>query len=393
MSGPVVHPVFVDLVVVDVATLNGAPQIATFFGDLGARVIKVEHPRGDPLRQLVDAEGVALQWKLTNRNKACVTLDVAQPDGRALLGRLLERADLVVSALSASRLVAWGLDAATLHAVHPRLVAVNLTTYGASGPWADRPGSGTLAEAVAGLAHLTGSADGPPTLAPVGLGDHLGVLHGIIAALTGLLARGGARHFDVSMTQPILALLAQRLAQVARSGVDPGRRGNRFPTMAPRNAYRAADGRWVAITAGTDDLAARLFEVVGHPELATDARFRTNHDRVANVDALDAFVGDWIATRRAATAVDTLLANRVSAAVVDDVPAVLANEHFRARGEIVTVDEPGAGTVTTAAPAIAGLGTIRHLGRDLGADNAAIYEEWLGIDAAELARLRAASVV
>ena len=104
-------------------------------------------------------------------------------------------------------------------------------------------------------------------------------------------------------------------------------------------------------------------------------------------------VGDWIAAGSGATVGDALLANRVSAALVDDVPAVLANEHFRARGEIVTVDEPGAGTITTAAPAIGGLGTIRHLGRDLGADNGEIYEQWLGIDAAELARLRSAGVV
>jgi formyl-CoA transferase len=163
--------------------------------------------------------------------------------------------------------------------------------------------------------------------------------------------------------------------------------------MAPRNAYRAADGRWVAITAGTDDLVVRLFEAIGRPELARDGRFRTNRDRVANVDALDALVGDWIAARPAAAAVDALLANRVSAAVVDDVPAVLANEHFRTRGEIVGVDDPEAGTITTSAPGIGGLGAIRHLGRDLGADNAAIYEEWLGVDATDLALLRAAGIV
>src|SRR5204862_8226312 len=116
------------------------------------------------------------------------------------------------------------------------------------------------------LAHLTGPADAPPTLAPVGLGDHLGVLQGIIAALTGLLARGGAmgtHQFDVSMTEPLLALLGQRLMQAARTGVHPGRRGNRFPTMAPRNTYRAADARWVAITAGTDEPVTRLFAVSG----------------------------------------------------------------------------------------------------------------------------------
>jgi crotonobetainyl-CoA:carnitine CoA-transferase CaiB-like acyl-CoA transferase len=369
------------LVVVDVATLGAAPQIATFFGDLGARVIKVEHPRGDPLRLFVDADGVALQWKLINRNKECVTLDVAAPEGRAVLDRLLERADVLVSALPAQRLADVGLDAAALRARHPRLVAVNLTTYGTSGPWRDRPGSGTLAEAVTGLAHLTGPPDAPPTLAPVGLGDWLGVLQGIIAALTGLLTRdAGGGTWDVAMTDPFLGLLGSRLAQVARSGVDPGRHGNRFPTMAPRNTYRARDGRWIAITAGTNDLVTRLFTVIGRPELATDARFRTNQARLANVDALDAAIGEWIATRPAADAVDTLVGARVSAAVVDDVPGVLGNPHFAARDDFVTIDDPELGAITTAAPFLAGRGAIRHLGRTLGADNDAVYRGWLGID-------------
>jgi len=390
MSGPFSH-----LVVLDIATLNAAPQIATFFGDLGARVIKIEHPRGDPLRQLSDAGGVALQWKLANRNKACVTLDLARREGLELLERLLGRADVLVSALPAARLADWKLDPVTLAARHPRLVAVNLTAYGTTGPWADRAGSGTLAEAATGLAHLTGPAEAPPTLAPVGLGDHLGVLHGIVAALTGLLVRGdtGGQSFDLSMTEPLLALLGQRIAQVGRSGVDPGRRGNRFPTMAPRNTYRAADDRWIALTAGTNDLVARLFAVIGRPALAEDARFRTNQARLANVDALDALIGEWAATRPAAAAVEALVAARVSAAVVDDVPGVLATPQFRARGELVTIDDPALGSVTTAAPGLRGLGTIRHLGRDLGADNESVYAEWLGIDPAELASLRAAGVV
>jgi crotonobetainyl-CoA:carnitine CoA-transferase CaiB-like acyl-CoA transferase len=389
MSGP-----FANLVVVDTATLGAAPQIATFFGDLGARVIKVEHPRGDPLRQLVDANGATLQWKLVNRNKECVTLDATVPDGRALLERLLERADVVVSSLPAQRLADFALDAPALRTRHPRLVAVNLTTYGTTGPWRDRPGSGTLAEAVSGLAHLTGPADGPPTLAPVGLGDWLGVLHGIIAALTGLASRdGGARTFDVAMTEPLLGLLGQRIAQTARSGADPGRHGNRFPTMAPRNTYRAADGRWVAITAGTNDLVARLFTVIGRPGLVSDERFRTNRARLANVEALDAAIGGWIAGRSAADAVDALAGARVSAAVVDDLHGVLANPHFGARGDLVTIDDPELGAITTAAPFVAGHGAIRHLGRPLGADNDAVYRGWLGIDADDLRSLGARGVV
>jgi len=389
MSAP-----FARLVVIDVATLNAAPHVATFFGDLGARVVKVEHPRGDPLRQLADARGAAIQWKLANRNKECITLDVGEPRGRALLDRLLERADVLVSSLPPARRAALGLDAEPLRARHPRLVAVNLTTYGAAGPWADRPGSGTLAEAASGLAHLTGASDGPPTLAPVGLGDHLGVLHGIIATLVGLATRAdGGRAFDVSMTEALLALMGQRLAQVARDGVDPGRRGNRFPTMAPRNTYRAGDGRWIALTAGTNELVARLVGAIGRPQLAADPRFRTNRARLEHVDALDDAIGAWVAGRSAADAVQALVAARVSAAVVDDVPAVLANPHFRARGEVVTVTDPELGDVTTAAPFVAGLGAIRHLGRELGADNAAVYVDWLGVDAAELDRLRAAGIV
>ena len=385
---------FAELVVIDVATLNAAPQIATFFADLGAYVVKVEHPRGDPLRQLVDESGVAIQWKLANRNKSCVTLDVARPEGVAVLHRLLARADVVVSSFPAERLAMWGLDDASLRARHPRLVAVNLTTYGATGPWADRPGSGTLAEAATGLAHLTGPADGPPTLAPVGLGDHLGVLQGIIAALTGLLTRdAGTTCFDVAMTEPLLGLLGQRIAQVARSGVNPGRNGNRFPTMAPRNTYRAGDGRWVAITAGTAHLVERLFGVVGRPELASDARFRTNRARLANVEALDDVIGAWVTARSAVDAVAGLVAARVSAAVVDDLLGVLANPHFQTRRDLVTVDDPALGAITTAAPFVAGHGTIRHLGRDLGADNARVYSDWLGLTASELAALRTTGVV
>lgn len=386
---------FAGLVVVDVATLGAAPQIATFFGDLGARVVKVEHPRGDPLRELVDEDGAPLQWKLVNRNKACITLDLGRPEGRTVLDHLLARADLLVSALSAERLAAWELDAPALGARHPRLIAVNLTTYGTTGPWRDRPGSGTLAEAVTGLAHLTGAADGPPTLAPVGLGDWLGVLQGIIAALTGLATRaaGGPSSFDVAMTESLLALLGPRLAQTARSGVDPGRHGSRFPTMAPRNVYRAADGGWVAITAGTNDLVRRLFDVIGRPELAADPRFRTNRARRRHVEVLDAAIGEWIGARAAADAVTALVEARVSAAVVHDLRAVLASPHFWARGDLVTVEDAALGAITTAAPALAPHGRIRHLGRDLGADNAAVYRDWLGIDEAEIGRLRAAGIL
>lgn len=389
---------FGELTVIDIATLGAAPQIAAFFGDLGARVIKVEPPGGDPLRNLVDASGTALQWRIVNRHKQCVTLDLTKPAGCELLHRMLGRADLLVCALSGERLRRWALDESALRARHPRLVAVNLTTYGTSGPWAERPGSGTLAEAVGGLAALTGPAEGPPTLSPVGLGDYLGVMQGIIAALVGLYGRDATsdtqgRSFDVAMYEPILAMLSQRIASTARDGVEPGRHGNRFPTMAPRNTYRTIEGDWVALTAGTDAMVRRMFELFGQPELADDARFRTNRDRVVNVDALDSIIQAWIGARSRDEVVAAFVGAGVSVAAVDGVQRVIDNPHFRARGDIVGAD---------ADPTIVGVsgwGRSRSTGwiglpeRRVGADNAVVYGDWLGLAADQLESLVRTGVI
>ena len=390
---------FSDLTVIDVASLAAAPQIATFFADLGARVIKVEPPSGDPLRHLLDERGVALNWKLVNRNKECVTLDLSSEAGQALMDRLLERADLLVTNHPPRRLLRFGLDRDRLRERFPELVVVSLTAYGLEGPWAARPGSGTLAEASAGLAALTGEADQPPGLSPVGLGDHLGILQGIIAALVGLLGRDASTRaaseaFDVAMYEPILNLLGTRLATAERSGADPERYGNRFPTMAPRNTYATADGRWVALTAGTNALVRRLFSALGQPELFTDERFATNQSRLDHVEELDAILADWIGARPCDEVVGILAPEGVSVAAVDGPAAVLANPHFAARGNLTHLADSEAGPVPV--PVVfPGLteATGAHLGRPLGADNSRIYQEWLGLSKEELAALAAGGVI
>jgi len=392
---------FRHLTVVDIATLAAAPQIAAFFGDFGARVLKVEHPRGDSLRRLVDRRGAALQWKIVNRNKQCITLDITKQAGRAVLEKILARADLLVCALRRDRLVRWGLDTQQLAERHPRLVVVNLTAYGTTGPWADRPGSGTLAEAMSGLAALTGPTDAPPTLSPVGLGDYMGVQQGIIAALLALYARDAAgtqrgEVLDVAMYEPLIGMLAPRIAAATRDGVEPGRHGNRFPTVAPRNTYRTADGEWVALTAGTDELVRKLFDLLGRPELVGDPRFRDNLARVVHADELDAIIGEWIGARARDEVVERFNAAGVSLAAVDGLLRVAVNPQFRARESLITVDDAEAGRITTAAPSPARThdrAAIRHLGRGLGADNHAVYCNWLGLDERELMALTADGVV
>lgn len=393
---------FRDLTVVDIATLAAAPQIAAFFGDFGARVIKIEPPHGDPLRRLVDRQGVALQWKIVNRNKQCVTLDLNKPVGRELLQKILARSDLLVCASNPQRLQRWELDPEGLARRLPRLVVVNLTTYGSRGPWSERPGSGTLAEAISGLAALTGPADAPPTLSPVGLGDYMGVLQGIIAALMGLYGRdaqggsGRGERFDVAMYEPLLGLLAQRLAAAVRDGVEPERHGNRFPTMAPRNTYVTGDGRWVALTAVTDELVRKMFELFGDPELCADPRFRDHAARLAHADELDTVIAAWIGARPCAEVVRAFNQAGVSLAAVDGLLHVAANPHFRTRGDFVEIDDQDAGPLTVTAPhplCEQDPGRIRELGRARGADNRAVYVDWLGLDDGQLATLAERGVI
>lgn len=388
---------FSGLTVLDIATLAAAPQIAAFFGDFGARVIKVEPPGGDPLRRIVDAKGVALQWKLVNRNKECVTLDLTKTAGREVLDRMLARADLLVCGHSQARLQRFGLD--TVRQRFPQLVMVNLTAYGTTGPWSDRPGSGTLAEAMAGLAALTGEEDGPPGLSPVGLGDGLGVMQGIIAALLGLYARAGSQageSFDVAMYEPILGILSGRIAAAHRDRADPGRHGNRFPTMAPRNTYPTADGRWVALTAGTDALVRRTFDVIGRSELIDDPRFATNLARVENADALDEIIGGWIESRACDEVVEAFARGGVSLCAVDGPLAVPDNPHFQARESLVRIDDPQIGEVLAAAPLprrSKSPGQVRHLARGIGEDNDAIFGDWLGLSREERTRLTEAGAI
>src|SRR5690606_32790510 len=256
-----------------------------------------------------------------------------------------------------------------------------------------------------GLAALTGAADGPPTLSPVGLGDYMGVLQGIVAALLGLYARDARRDpatpargdvFDVAMYEPLLGLLSLRLAATSRDGIEPGRHGNRFPTMAPRNVYPTADGGWVAITAGTDELAHRALAVIGRPELRDDPRFRDNLSRVRHADELDALLGAWIAQRPTAEVVAAFNDAGVSLAAVDGLNDVLRNPHFHARESLLEVADDELGRVTTAAPQPRGARTrarIENLGGALGADNDAVYRDWLGCTEDELAALRADGVI
>ncbi len=388
--------------VIDAATLAAGPMVATMLGEFGADVIKVEQPGvGDPLRTWGDLkDGVGLFWKSMSRNKQCVTLDLRRADGQELFHRLLDVSDVFVANNRPSALTKWGLDYESVHAAHPRVVMLHVSGYGLGGPKSDRPGFGTLAEAMSGFAHVTGQPDGPPTLPPFFLADGVAAQSATAAVMLALYHRdvhgAGGQLIDVNLIEPLARLIETSTLAYSQLGKIPGRVGNLLPASAPRNAYETSDNKWVAISSASPNIALRLFRAIDRPELAEDPLFADPVERQTRAVEIDAFVAEWIGTRTLDTVMETFERAEVAAAPIYDAWQLLADEHLQSRGSFVEVDDPDLGLMTVQAPVVKFSetpGVVEHLGRALGADNDEVYGELLGVDAERLAALRAAGTI
>ncbi|KUN86701.1 acyl-CoA transferase [Streptomyces bungoensis] len=381
--------------VLDLATLFAGPLAATLLGDFGAEVVKVEHPhRPDPSRGHGPAkDGVGLWWKVLGRNKRAITLDLSRPGGRATLLRLAAAADVVIENFRPGTLERWDLGWPELSAANPRLVLARVTAFGQFGPYAHRPGFGTLAEAMSGFAALTGEPDGPPTLPPFGLADSVTALATAYAVLTALAARertGAGQVVDMAIIEPMLAVLGPQLTWYDQLGHVQERTGNRSANNAPRNLYRTADGCWVAVSTSAQSVAERVMRLVGRPELIEEPWFGTGAQRAAHADVLDEAVGSWIAARPRAEVLAAFEKAEAAVAPVQDARDVMTDPQYQALHTVTTVDDPELGPLRmqnvlfrlSATP-----GAIRWAGRPHGADTEAVLTE-LGLTPAELRALR-----
>ncbi|MFJ9419466.1 CaiB/BaiF CoA transferase family protein [Streptomyces sp. NPDC101227] len=398
--------------VLDLATLFAGPLAATMLGDFGAEVIKVEHPRRpDPARGHGPAkDGVGLWWKLLGRNKKTMTLDLSRPGGRDVLLRLAADADVIIENFRPGTLEKWGLGWPELSAANPRLVLARVTGFGQFGPYARRPGFGTLAEAMSGFAALTGEPDGPPTLAPFGLADSVAALTTSYAIMAALRARdsptlGSARAggppsgrgqvIDMAIIEPMLTVVGPHPVWYDQLGYVQPRTGNRSTNNAPRNTYRTADGYWVAVSTSAQSIAERVMRLVGRPELIDEPWFATGEGRARHAEELDAAVGGWIARHDR----DEVLAafERAEAAIapVHDIRDVLADPQYRALESVTEVPDDELGTVRmqnvlfrlSETP-----GAIHWAGRPHGADTDEVLTG-LGLTGPEIAGLREAGAL
>ncbi|MFD8817477.1 CaiB/BaiF CoA transferase family protein [Streptomyces sp. NPDC059627] len=376
--------------VLDAATLAAGPLIATWLGEHGADVIKIEQPDGgDPLRQWgAQKDGVGLMWKSVGRNKKSVTLNLRHETGRDLLRRLAREADVVVLNLRPSTLRRWRLDYPSLAAENPRLVMVHVTGYGAGGPKSDRPGFGTLGEAMSGFAHLTGSPDGPPTLPSFMLADGVAGLTATYAVMMALYHRdvhgADGQLVDVNLIDPLARLLEQSVLTYDQLGSVPNRTGNRWDISAPRNVYLTKDGHWLAMSGSAPTIAKRALQAVGRPELTEDPRFAEAQQRLRNAAEIDAIMADWIVAHTLDDAMAVFERAGVAAAPVYDAAQLLADPQMVARDVYPSVPDAQLGAMRVQAPVprfSATQGGISHLGPALGEHNDEIYGGLLGIDA------------
>jgi crotonobetainyl-CoA:carnitine CoA-transferase CaiB-like acyl-CoA transferase len=395
-SAPDTGPAPLDgLRVLDLATLFAGPLAATVLGDFGADVIKIEHPRRpDPSRGHGPAkDGVGLWWKLLGRNKRNVTLDLSTPGGRDVLLRLAARSDVVIENFRPGTLERWDLGWEQLSAANPRLVLARVTGFGQYGPYARRPGFGTLAEAMSGFAAITGEPDGPPTLPPFGLADSIAALatsYAVMAALRSRDRDGRGQVIDMAIIEPMLTVLGAQPIWYDQLGYVQPRTGNRSANNAPRNTYRTADGAWLAVSASAQSVAERVLRLVGHPEFLDEPWFATGAGRAAHADELDEVIGGWIARHDRADVVAAFEEAEAAVATVNDIRGVMDDEQYRALGSITEVEDEELGTVRmqnvlfrlSRTP-----GAVKWAGRPHGSDTDAVLAE-LGLGEREITALR-----
>ena len=386
--------------VVEAATLFAAPIAGMLLGDYGADVVKIEHPRRpDPARGHGPAkDGVGLWFKTLARNKRLATLDLSQPAGRDVFLRLAERSDVVIENFRPGTLERWGLGWDELRAVNPRIVLARVSGFGQRGPYASRPGFGTLAEAMSGFASLNGEPDDPPLLPPLALADGIAGMATAFAILAALRVRdmtGEGQVVDTSLIEPLMTLLGPQLAVWDELGELQPRTGNRSSHNAPRNVYRTADDRWVAVSSSATSIAERVMRLVGRADLAEQEWFATGTGRVAHVDEIDAAVAEWIRARTRAEVLAAFDAAEAALAPVYDAGDLVADPHFSTTDAFVSVVDVDLGRVlmsNLASRLSATPGSVEWAGPAHGAHTAEVLAE-IGIDGDELNRLRGEGIV
>lgn len=400
--------VLAGLRVLEIGHFVAAPFCTRLLGDLGADVIKIEPPSGDPVRgwgAMVD--GKSLWWSMHGRNKRSMTLNLKTPAARAIVLDLVRECDVVVENFRPGQLARMGLGPEAMRAANPRLVIAQISGYGQTGPDRDRASFGVIGEAVGGLRHLTnhspGTSDLPPVRVGVSIGDSIAGLYAAFGVMAALWQRdradgdGVARTLDVALTESVFSMMEGMLPEYGALGRVKQPTGGGIATAAPTNAYPTSDGAWVLIAGNSEPIFARLMALIGRDDLVGAPGYRDNAERVGNAAELDRIIGAWSAGYSAEELLDILADADIPSSKAYDAADCAADPQYRARGMVRTVHDDSFGTGILHAGIVPhipdGPGQVRWPGPAIGAHTGEILRDMLGRSDEDVARLRAEGTI
>ncbi|WP_068324186.1 CaiB/BaiF CoA transferase family protein [Polynucleobacter yangtzensis] len=362
------------LKVVEMGQLIAGPFAAKTLADFGADVIKIEPPKvGDALRKWrLLKDGTSIWWQVQSRNKRSLSLDLREAEAQDIVRTLLKEADVLIENFRPGTLEGWGLDPEKLLELNPKLIVLRISGYGQTGPYKDKPGFGVVAEAMGGLRHLTAEPGRVPVRVGISIGDTLASLHGVIGILLALQERhssGKGQIIDIALYEAVFNCMESLLPEYSAFGEVRQAAGSALPGIAPTNAYQCADGGYVLVAGNGDSIFRRLMTVIGRDDLGNDPQLENNDGRVKRVAELDQAIGEWTKTVSTTKALEMLDSVAVPAGRIYTVADIASDPHYKARGNIQTiqmqdgtkVDVPGVIPKLSRTP-----GSIKTLAPDIG---------------------------
>lgn len=391
------------LKILELGTLVAAPFAAKVFAEFGAEVIKVETPKkGDPLRSWrVVHNGTSIWWYVQARNKKSITIDMRTQEGQEIICSLAKEVDVIIENFRPGTLEKWGLGYDTLQVLNPSLIMTRISGYGQTGPYREKPGFGSVAEAIGGLRNLTGFPDRPPVRAGIAIGDLAAGLYAVIGTMFALHARNQhpekkGQLVDVALYESVFSLMEGALPEYDLKGLVRQRTGSTLPGIAPSNTYLCADGKFIVIGANGDSIFKRLMHAIGRNDVANDLRFENNQGRAEHVEYIDGIIESWTKGYTMKEVWSKLDEASVPVGPIYSIEEIVEDEQYKARQMLESVNLPGGEKVLV--PGIvpklsATPGHLDWIGPELGQHNVEILGNLLGIEKKKMAELKEKGVI
>ena len=386
--------------VIELGSTVAGPFCARLLADFGANVIKVEQKEGDAVRYMGrQKEGRSLYGASILRNKKIISVDLRKDEGRDIIRRLCETADIVIENFRPGTLERWGLGYEELSLSNPGLIMVRISGYGQDGPYSQQPGYGVVCEAFSGIREITGDPDRPPARVAVSMTDYITGLYGAFGAVMAALERrrnGYGQVIDAALYEAAFSFMEPHIPAFQQLGEIAQRSGSRLPGHTPNTLFETSDGQYIHITAGSQSIFKRLAVLMNRSDLLTDTRYATPTARSKHEDSIESIVSEWTQAHTLEE-LESMLSNAaVPASRIYNLKDIFQDEHYQSRNMIVTPEDNELGPIAMAnvVPRLSRTpGAVRWAGHNIGADTHSVLAQELGFSSEELEKLIAAEVI